>query len=51
MAAPHIPLHDCPAGDKFGEFGRGRCPHHVQESERLLRSPLLYNLRPSINER
>ena len=39
----YIPLHSCPAGEKFGEF-RGEDRHTTKESERLLRLPLFYNL-------
>lgn len=46
MAVFHyIPLHDCPAGDKFGEF-IGDDVYTTKESERLLRLPLFYNLAP-----
>ncbi|MGO1309082.1 MAG: DegT/DnrJ/EryC1/StrS family aminotransferase, partial [Kluyvera intermedia] len=41
----YIPLHSCPAGEKFGEF-RGEDRHTTIESERLLRLPLFYNLSP-----
>ncbi|MCX0221779.1 dTDP-4-amino-4,6-dideoxygalactose transaminase, partial [Escherichia coli] len=50
MAVFHyIPLHDCPAGDKFGEFA-GVDRYTTKESERLLRLPLFYNLSP-VNQR
>jgi dTDP-4-amino-4,6-dideoxygalactose transaminase len=45
----YIPLHSCPAGEHFGEF-RGDDRHTTQESERLLRLPLFYNL-SSANQR
>ncbi|TEU78636.1 4-keto-6-deoxy-N-acetyl-D-hexosaminyl-(Lipid carrier) aminotransferase [Burkholderia cepacia] len=41
----YIPLHSCPAGEKFGEF-HGEDRFTTQESERLLRLPLFYNLSP-----
>ena len=50
MAVFHyIPLHDCPAGDKFGVFA-GVDRYTTKESERLLRLPLFYNLSP-VNQR
>ena len=50
MAVFHyIPLHDCPAGDKFGVFA-GVDRFTTKESERLLRLPLFYNLSP-VNQR
>ncbi len=36
-------LHSCPAGEQFGEF-RGEDRYTTQESERLVRLPLFYNL-------
>ncbi|MCL7652866.1 DegT/DnrJ/EryC1/StrS family aminotransferase, partial [Klebsiella pneumoniae] len=39
----YIPLHSCPAGEQFGEF-RGEDRYTTQESERLVRLPLFYNL-------
>ena len=45
----YIPLHDCPAGDKFGVFA-GVDRFTTKESERLLRLPLFYNLSP-VNQR
>ncbi|OAT15395.1 4-keto-6-deoxy-N-acetyl-D-hexosaminyl-(lipid carrier) aminotransferase [Buttiauxella noackiae ATCC 51607] len=42
----YIPLHDCPAGEKFGYF-HGEDRFTTQESERLLRLPLFYNLSPA----
>ena len=46
MAVFHyIPLHSCPAGEKFGEFF-GEDRFTTRESERLLRLPLFYNLAP-----
>ncbi|PWC11797.1 dTDP-4-amino-4,6-dideoxygalactose transaminase [Brenneria roseae subsp. americana] len=45
----YIPLHDCPAGLNFGHFvGENR--YTTQESERLVRLPLFYNL-PDVNQR
>ena len=50
MAVFHyIPLHDSPAGDKFGEFS-GEDRYTTKESERLLRLPLFYNL-SAVNQR
>ncbi|BCG11291.1 dTDP-4-amino-4,6-dideoxygalactose transaminase [Buttiauxella agrestis] len=47
MAVFHyIPLHDCPAGEKFGYF-HGEDRFTSKESERLLRLPLFYNLSPA----
>ena len=45
----YIPLHSCPAGEKFGEF-HGEDRFTTKESERLLRLPLFYNLSP-VNQR
>lgn len=45
----YIPLHSCPAGEKFGEF-HGEDRFTTQESERLLRLPLFYNL-STVNQR
>ncbi len=42
----YIPLHACPAGEKFGYF-HGEDRFTTQESERLLRLPLFYNLSPA----
>ncbi len=39
----YIPLHSCPAGEHFGEFHGENC-YTTQESERLVRLPLFYNL-------
>lgn len=39
----YIPLHSSPAGQRFGEF-HGDDVYTTQESERLLRLPLFYNL-------
>jgi len=50
MAVFHyIPLHASPAGEKFGIF-HGEDRYTMQESERLLRLPLFYNL-ASVNQR
>jgi dTDP-4-amino-4,6-dideoxygalactose transaminase len=44
MAVFHyIPLHDCPAGEKFGVFS-GQDRFTTKESERLVRLPLFYNM-------
>lgn len=44
MAVFHyIALHDCPAGDRFGRFD-GEDRFTSQESERLVRLPLFYNM-------
>ena len=45
----YIPLHSCPAGENFGVF-HGTDRFTTQESERLLRLPLFYNL-SSVNQR
>ena len=45
----YIPLHSSPAGEQFGEF-HGEDRYTTQESERLLRLPLFYNLAP-VNQR
>lgn len=39
----YIPLHTCPAGDRFGRFA-GEDRFTTQESERLVRLPLYYNM-------
>ncbi|CAI1127214.1 dTDP-4-amino-4,6-dideoxygalactose transaminase [Serratia quinivorans] len=39
----YIPLHDCPAGDRFGRFA-GEDRFTSQESARLVRLPLFYNM-------
>lgn len=50
MAVFHyIPLHSSPAGEQFGDF-HGEDRYTTQESERLLRLPLFYNLAP-VNQR
>lgn len=41
----YIPLHDAPAGKKYGEF-HGEDRYTTRESERLLRLPMYYNLDP-----
>ncbi len=44
MAVFHyIPLHDCPAGEKFGRMA-GEDRFTTKESERLVRLPIFYNL-------
>lgn len=45
----YIPLHNSPAGEKFGYF-QGEDRYTTQESERLVRLPLFYNLSP-VNQR
>lgn len=40
----YIPLHDSPAGKKYGRFN-GEDIYTTKESERLLRLPLYYNLK------
>ncbi|RLM21545.1 dTDP-4-amino-4,6-dideoxygalactose transaminase [Brenneria alni] len=45
----YIPLHSCPAGLNFGRFS-GEDRYTTQESERLVRLPLFYNL-PDVNQR
>lgn len=50
MAVFHyIPLHACPAGERFGRF-HGEDSVTTCESERLLRLPLFYNL-SAVNQR
>ena len=50
MAVFHyIPLHACPAGERFGRF-HGEDSFTTRESERLLRLPLFYNL-SAVNQR
>lgn len=39
----YIPLHTCPAGEKFGVF-HGEDKFTTRESERLVRLPLFYNM-------
>ncbi len=41
----YIPLHSAPAGKKFGRFS-GEDVYTTKESERLLRLPLYYGLKP-----
>ncbi|MCG8157056.1 dTDP-4-amino-4,6-dideoxygalactose transaminase [Brenneria goodwinii] len=45
----YIPLHSCPAGINFGRFA-GEDRYTTQESERLVRLPLFYNL-TDVNQR
>ncbi|EFE96923.1 dTDP-4-amino-4,6-dideoxygalactose transaminase [Serratia odorifera] len=45
----YIPLHACPAGEKFGRFA-GDDRFTSKESERLVRLPLFYNL-SDVNQR
>ncbi len=45
----YIPLHECPAGEQFGEF-RGEDRYTTKESERLVRLPLFYNM-TDVNQR
>lgn len=50
MAVFHyIPLHDCPAGERFGRFA-GEDRYTSQESARLVRLPLFYNM-SDVNQR
>lgn len=50
MAVFHyIPLHACPAGEKFGEF-HGEDRYTSKESDRLVRLPLFFNM-TDINQR
>ena len=41
----YIPLHSSPAGEKFGRFN-GEDVYTTKESERLLRLPMYYGLKP-----
>lgn len=45
----YIPLHACPAGEKFGRFA-GEDRFTSKESERLVRLPLFYNM-SDVNQR
>ncbi|WJV53703.1 dTDP-4-amino-4,6-dideoxygalactose transaminase [Prodigiosinella aquatilis] len=45
----YIPLHNCPAGQRFGRFV-GEDHYTTRESDRLVRLPLFYNLK-NINQR
>ncbi len=45
----YIPLHACPAGEQFGRFA-GEDRYTSQESERLVRLPLFYNM-SDVNQR
>ncbi len=45
----YIPLHSAPAGKKFGRFS-GEDRYTTKESERLLRLPLYYGLKPETAE-
>ncbi|WP_140921348.1 dTDP-4-amino-4,6-dideoxygalactose transaminase [Limnobaculum xujianqingii] len=50
MAVFHyIPLHACPAGEKYGEF-HGEDRYTTKESDRLVRLPLFFNM-TDINQR
>lgn len=42
----YIPLHSAPAGEQFGRF-HGEDVYTTKESERLMRLPLYYGLKPS----
>jgi dTDP-4-amino-4,6-dideoxygalactose transaminase len=45
MAVFHyVPLHDSPAGQKFGEF-KGKDRYTTTESNRLVRLPMFYGLK------
>lgn len=46
----YIPLHTAPAGKKFGRFN-GEDKYTTKESERLLRLPMYYNIKPEDRER
>lgn len=51
LAASHyIPLHSAPAGKKYGRF-HGEDVYTTRESERLLRLPLYYGMRPEEQEK
>ena len=51
MAVFHyVPLHSSRAGQKFGRFF-GEDRYTTRESERLIRLPLYYNMRPEDRER
>jgi dTDP-4-amino-4,6-dideoxygalactose transaminase len=41
----YIPLHSAPAGRKFGRF-HGEDQYTTKESERLMRLPMYYGLKP-----
>lgn len=41
----YIPLHSAPAGRRFGEF-HGEDKYTTKESERLVRLPMYYGLKP-----
>ena len=41
----YIPLHSAPAGRKFGRFS-GEDKYTTKESERLMRLPMYYGLKP-----
>ncbi|KAA0260813.1 dTDP-4-amino-4,6-dideoxygalactose transaminase [Hafnia alvei] len=45
----YIPLHECPAGERFGHFS-GENNFTTKESERLARLPLFYNM-SDVNQR
>lgn len=45
----YIPLHECPAGERFGHFA-GENNFTTKESERLARLPLFYNM-SNVNQR
>ena len=45
----YIPLHECPAGERFGRF-EGKDVYTTKESERLARLPLFYNM-SDVNQR
>jgi dTDP-4-amino-4,6-dideoxygalactose transaminase len=46
----YIPLHSAPAGQKFGRF-HGEDRYTTAESERLLRLPMYYGMKPEDRER
>ena len=46
----YVPLHTAPAGKKYGEFV-GEDQYTTKESERLVRLPLYYGMKPVDVER
>ena len=46
----YVPLHTSPAGQKFGRFN-GEDKYTTKESERLVRLPMYYNIKPEDRER
>jgi dTDP-4-amino-4,6-dideoxygalactose transaminase len=41
-----VPLHNAPAGKRFGRFN-GEDVYTTRESDRLLRLPMFYGLKPA----